>query len=88
MTNPGRADQRIELLRNGVAVPGIDVAVGIDQMAELAIPFDALGVTVDEHMQFFVELLRNGQSQDRAPREGAIVLTRPSRDFEQIMWNV
>ncbi|MHB1425699.1 MAG: alpha-amylase/alpha-mannosidase [Gemmataceae bacterium] len=88
VTNPGRPEQRAELLRDGAAVPGIDVAVGIDQIAEVAIPFDALGVAVDEHLQFFIELLRDGQSQDRAPREGAIVLTRPSRDFEQIMWNV
>ncbi len=51
-------------------------------------PFDALGVEVDQPLQFFVELLRDGQSHDRAPREGAIVLTRPSPDFEQIMWDV
>jgi hypothetical protein len=88
VSNPGRADQRVELLRDGVPVPGIDLAVGIDQIAEVAIPFDALGVAVDQHMQFFVELLRDGQGHDRAPREGAIVLTRPSRDFEQIMWDV
>ena len=88
VTNPGRADQRAELLRDGVPVPEIKVPVGIDQIAELAIPFDALGVAVDQHLQFFVELLRDGQSPDRAPREGAIVLTRPSRDFEQIMWDV
>jgi alpha-amylase/alpha-mannosidase (GH57 family) len=88
VSNPGRAGQRVELLRNGVAVPNVKIEVGIDQIAELAIPFDALSVAVDEHLQFFVELLRDGQGQDRAPREGAIVLTRPSRDFEQIMWNV
>lgn len=88
VTNPGRADQRAELLRDGVPVPGIEVSAGIDQIAEVAIPFDALGVAVEQHMQFFVELLRDGQGQDRAPREGAIVLTRPSRDFEQIMWDV
>ncbi len=88
VSNPGRAGQRVELLSNGVAVPNVKIEVGIDQIAELAIPFDALGVAVDEHLQFFVELLRDGQGQDRAPREGAIVLTRPSRDFEQIMWNV
>jgi hypothetical protein len=88
VTNPGRADQRAELLRNGVPVRGVQVPVGIEQIAELAVPFDALGVAVEGHLQFFVELLRDGQSQDRAPREGAIVLTRPSRDFEQIMWNV
>jgi alpha-amylase/alpha-mannosidase (GH57 family) len=86
--HPGRPDQRAELLRDGVPLSSIEVPVGIDQIAELAIPFDALGVAVDQHLQFFVELLRDGQSQDRAPREGAIVLTRPSRDFEQIMWDV
>jgi alpha-amylase/alpha-mannosidase (GH57 family) len=88
VSNPGRAEQRVELLRDGVPVPGIELAVGVDQIAEVAIPFDALGLTVDQHLQFFVELLRDGQGQDRAPREGAIVLTRPSRDFEQIMWDV
>jgi hypothetical protein len=88
VSKPGRAEQRAELLRDGVPLRNVEIAVGIDQIAELAIPFDALGVAVDEHLQFFVELLRDGQSQDRAPREGAIVLTRPSRDFEQIMWNV
>jgi hypothetical protein len=88
VSNPGRANQRVELLRDGVPVPAVEPAVGVDQIAEVAIPFDALGVAVDEHLQFFVELLRDGQSLDRAPREGAIVLTRPSRDFEQIMWDV
>jgi alpha-amylase/alpha-mannosidase (GH57 family) len=88
VTNPGRAGERAELLRDGVPVAGVQVQVGIDQIAELAIPFDDLGVAVEGHLQFFIELLRDGQGQDRAPREGAIVLTRPSRDFEQIMWNV
>ncbi|HEY7424898.1 MAG TPA: glycoside hydrolase family 57 protein, partial [Gemmataceae bacterium] len=88
VSNPGRAEQRAELLRDGVPVPGVEVPVGVDQIAEMAIPFDALGLAVDQHLQFFVELLRDGQGQDRAPREGAIVLTRPSRDFELIMWDV
>jgi alpha-amylase/alpha-mannosidase (GH57 family) len=88
VSNPGRAEQRAELLRDGKPVRNVAIEVGIDQIAELAVPFDALGVAVDEHLQFFVELLRDGQGQDRAPREGALVLTRPSRDFEQIMWNV
>ncbi len=86
--NPGRPNQAAELLRQGepVAAPGL--AVGIDQIAEVAIPFDLLGVEVDAHLQFFVELLQAGQSRDRAPREGTIVLTRPSADFERIMWQV
>jgi alpha-amylase/alpha-mannosidase (GH57 family) len=88
VSNPGRPEQRAELLRDGVPMPGVELPVGVDQIAEVAIPFGALGLAVDEHLQFFVELLRDGQGQDRAPREGAIVLTRPSRDFELIMWDV
>ncbi len=55
---------------------------------ELRRPFDALGVAVDQPVQFYVELLQADQSRDRAPREGTIALTRPSADFEQIMWDV
>ena len=64
------------------------VEVGIDQIVELAIPFERLQVHVDQPIQFFIELLRGGQSRDRAPREGTINLTCPSPDFEQIMWDV
>jgi alpha-amylase/alpha-mannosidase (GH57 family) len=86
--NPGRPGQEVELLREGRRVEAPGLAVGIDQIAEVAIPFDRLGVKVDDHLQFFAELLQGGQGRDRAPREGTIVLTRPSRDFEQIMWDV
>ena len=55
---------------------------------EAGIPFDRLGLKVDEPLAFFVEVLEGGQSTDRAPRDGAIALTRPSADFEQIMWDV
>ncbi len=86
---PGRADQQVELLRpNGSkdAVAGLEV--GIDHIAELAVPFDALGVPEEASVQFAVELLRGDQGLDRAPREGVISLTRPSPAFEQIMWDV
>jgi len=86
--HPARPNQAVEFLRAGARVEAPDVAVGIDQIAEVAIPFDRLGVAVDGPVQFFVELLQGGQGRDRAPREGTIVLTRPSRDFEQIMWDV
>ena len=60
----------------------------IDHIAEVAIPFERLGVKEGEPIQFFVELLQGGQSRDRAPREGTIVLTCPPPNFEQIMWDV
>ena len=53
-----------------------------------AVPFDALGVPIGGSVQFFVELLQSGQGRDRAPREGVIALTRPSANFEHIMWDV
>jgi alpha-amylase/alpha-mannosidase (GH57 family) len=85
---PGRPGQRAEVLREGrpVAAPGL--AVAVDQIAEAAVPFDALGAAVEAPVQFFVELVQDGQGRDRAPREGLITLARPSRDFEQIMWDV
>jgi alpha-amylase/alpha-mannosidase (GH57 family) len=64
------------------------VDAAIDQIVEIAIPFARLKVTVDQPIQFFIELLQGGQSRDRAPREGTINLTCPSPDFERIMWDV
>jgi alpha-amylase/alpha-mannosidase (GH57 family) len=64
------------------------VQVGIDKVAEVAIPFEQIGVTANQPIQFFVELIEAGQSRDRAPREGVISFTCPSPDFERIMWDV
>ena len=47
--------------------------VGIDQIVEIAIPFERLKVAVDQPIQFFIELLQGGQSRDRrAAREPSI----------------
>jgi hypothetical protein len=62
--------------------------VGLDKVLEMAIPFELLSIKIDDPVQFFVELLENNQSRDRAPREGTIHLTRPGPDFEQRMWDV
>jgi alpha-amylase/alpha-mannosidase (GH57 family) len=89
---PSEPGATAELRRQaaGLATPdaGARVEAGIDRIVELAVPFDLLGVRVGEPVQFFVEVLEGGQSRDRAPLEGAIYLTRPSPDFEQMMWNV
>ena len=85
---PGRADQTVRLVYDGQVVETAGVAAGVDHIAEMAVPFDALGVQVDGPIQFSVDLREGGHSRDRAPREGTINLTRPSPDFEQIMWDV
>jgi hypothetical protein len=64
------------------------VEASVDQIVEIAVPFDALGAPVDGPVQFFVELMREGRSHDRAPRQGALAATRPSPHFELIMWDV
>jgi hypothetical protein len=87
--HPGRIDQCIELLRpdgSRKVVPAVEV--GVDHIFEMCVPFDILGVAVGAPVQFAVELVRGGQSLDRAPREGVIGLARPSPAFEQIMWDV
>jgi alpha-amylase/alpha-mannosidase (GH57 family) len=85
---PGGPNPRVTLTQGEKTLDATGSAVGIDQIAEIAIPFARLGVKVDQPLSFFVELLQAGQSRDRAPREGAINLTCPSPHFEQIMWDV
>src|SRR5262245_6144325 len=87
--HPATPEQKVHVLREGVPQgPAAGVDVGIDQIVEVAVPFSLLRVKVDQPIQFYVELLENRQSRDRAPREGTIHLTCPSPDFEQIMWDV
>ena len=90
VTNLSGPQPLIELRDAGgsvLATPPV-LEVGIDRVAELAVPFAVLGVQVEQPIQFYVELLHGGQSRDRAPAEGAINLTCPSPDFERIMWDV
>lgn len=86
--DPGSLQPRVRLLRDGqeVAAPGLQYAQ--NQVAEFAIPFDALGVAVDQSIGFYVELMQGHQSRDRAPRDSTIQLQRPSPDFERINWDV
>ncbi len=90
LEHPGQANQEIKVLHQDevLAEAAARVAVGIDVIVELAVPFELLQVKVDEPIHFFVELLENKQSRDRAPREGTIQVTCPSPDFEQMMWDV
>ena len=88
--HPGRADQQLHIQRQGKQIDSSTAAVqvGIDRIAEMAIPFALLGVEAQQPMCFFVELLEGSQSRDRAPREGVIQVTRPTADFERVMWDV
>ncbi len=69
-------------------VNGTTVQVATGSILELAVPFARLGRDPGDPVRFYVELLKGDSSLDRAPREGILELTVPSRDFEQIMWQV
>jgi alpha-amylase/alpha-mannosidase (GH57 family) len=88
--NPPRPDSPLSfsLLHQDQPVESGGVDVAVDRIVEAAIPFARLGLKVDQPIQFFAEVLEGQQSRDRAPREGAIGLTCPSPDFEQLMWDV
>jgi hypothetical protein len=85
---PGRAGQRGAWIADGERADATGIAFAVQRIVEVAIPFDKLGVEIGESIQFCVELLEGRQSRDRAPREGAIALARPSADFERVMWDV
>lgn len=93
---PGAFEVRIE--KPGAPRPSVKWAdrtadanvpeVAIDKVVECAIPFERIGVQPGQSVQFYVELLENQQSRDRAPREGNILFTRPTPEFEMVMWDV
>jgi hypothetical protein len=84
MTQDWRVQRHGETIDIGAAL----LKIGIDRIAEMAIPCKMLGVDMHQPVHFYVELLEGRQSRDRAPREGAIQLIRPSADFERVMWDV
>lgn len=87
---PATTEQWLEWRRDGKPIIPLPrgLAVGLDQILELAVPFETLGVAVEEPIVFYVELIRDGQGLDCAPREGSIALSRPLPHFERIMWDV
>src|SRR5262249_51186226 len=90
VSQPGRPAQKVVLLKRFAEVPGSAGrgACAADPFVEIAIPFGLLGVAVAEPLHFFVDVVQDGQSRDRAPRESTLGLTRPAPHFEQIMWDV
>jgi alpha-amylase/alpha-mannosidase (GH57 family) len=86
---PGKPLQSWKWYVNGEPVDvSAAIAVGIERIAECSIPFELIGVKENQPVPFYVELLENQQSRDRAPRVGNIVFTRPTPNFERIMWDV
>ncbi|MGE0377468.1 MAG: alpha-amylase/alpha-mannosidase, partial [Planctomycetaceae bacterium] len=82
----GDAGLTTKFLRNRRAVATTALEAAGDDILEIGIPFDVLQVQPEAPVHFFVEILRDGQSLERAPSEGSIELNVPTADFEQRMW--
>jgi hypothetical protein len=67
---------------------GTTVQVATGSVLELAVPFARFERQPGDPIRFYVEILNGESSLDRAPREGILELVVPSRDFEQVLWQV
>jgi alpha-amylase/alpha-mannosidase (GH57 family) len=63
-------------------------AVAANEIIELAIPFDLLGVKVNDEVQIFVTVERSGSEIEKWPYRGYIQFRVPTDDFEAMMWQV
>lgn len=86
ISHPNWQEPIVQLYHHDVAVSESGVQAAGDATLEVAIPLRSLAATTDDPVQFYVELLQQEQSVDRAPNEGAIETAVPSPDFELIMW--
>lgn len=84
--NPGLPDAKACLYHENKMLADAQVEFAIDQIVELTVRFADLQVVPNAPLQWYVEILGEKQSLDRAPREGVMEMAVPSPDFERIMW--
>ncbi len=62
--------------------------VAANDIIELAVPFELLGVKPDDEIQIFVTVERSGSEVEKWPYRGYIQFKVPTDDFEAMMWQV
>jgi len=67
---------------------GLINTVAANDIIELAIPFDLLGVKANDDIQIFVTVERSGSEIEKWPYRGYIQFKVPTDDFESMMWQV
>ncbi len=68
--------------------PEYHIEAAVESVLEISLPLDAVRMTPNANLEFFVDLMEAGSSLDRLPREGLITLKIPTPDFESLMWQV
>jgi len=62
--------------------------VAANDIIELAVPFDLLGVKPNDEVHFFVTVEHAGSEVEKWPYRGFIQFRVPTDDFEAMMWQV
>jgi alpha-amylase/alpha-mannosidase (GH57 family) len=62
--------------------------VAANDIIELAVPFELLGVKANDEIQIFVTVEREGSEIEKWPYRGYIQFKVPTDDFEAMMWQV
>jgi alpha-amylase/alpha-mannosidase (GH57 family) len=62
--------------------------IAANDIIELAVPFELLGVKANEEVQIFVTVERSGSEVEKWPYRGFIQFKVPTDDFEAMMWQV
>jgi alpha-amylase/alpha-mannosidase (GH57 family) len=86
IAHPSHKVPEAHLWRQGAVMAGTHTVAAADLLFELAVPFHSLARKTDEPVHFYIELLKDKQSVERIPYEGAIETVVPSPDYELIMW--
>ena len=63
-------------------------SVAANDILEIAIPFDLLGVRPNDEVQIFITVERAGSEVEKWPYRGYIQFKVPTDDFEAMMWQV
>ena len=63
-------------------------SVAANDIIELALPFELLGVEPNADVQFFITVERSGSEVEKWPYRGYIQFKVPTDDFEAMMWQV
>ncbi|NLF06760.1 MAG: alpha-amylase/alpha-mannosidase [Pirellulaceae bacterium] len=88
VSQPASREPKARLWRDGAPAPSAKIEAAADQLLEMAVAFNKLGLKTEEPIHFYVELLKGDKPVERIPHEGAIETTVPSPDYELIMWQV
>jgi hypothetical protein len=62
--------------------------IAANEVIEMAIPFDILGVKQNDEMHFFITVERRESEVEKWPFRGFIQVKVPTDDFEATMWQV